>query len=43
MSLVNRQGSQKLDLLRKPGDINNRIFERESKHEKINRIGCPLP
>jgi len=26
MSLVNRRGSQKLDLLRKPGDINNKIF-----------------
>ena len=26
MSLVNRRGSQKLDFLRKPGDINNKIF-----------------
>ena len=43
MSLVNRQGSRKLDLLQISVDINNRIFNRESKHEKINRIGCPLP
>ena len=43
MSLVNRQGSRKLDLLQISVDINNRILKRESKHEKINRIGCPLP
>jgi hypothetical protein len=35
MSLVNRRGSQKLDFLRKPGDINNKIFERESMRKLI--------
>lgn len=35
MSLVNRRGSQKLDLLRKPGNINNTIFEKESMKKLI--------